>query len=189
MSDNGRTNHGVYALSAALVLILAFFVAADWLIQPKQLVQKAETREGLPSGAWITATLWFGDRQAEYLLPEKRQLRVDGTSPAEAVLEALITGPTLPGRTETIPPGTRVLGVRLSGGVAYADFSKELRTNHWGGSSGEQMTVYSVVDSLTELPGITSVQFLIEGQKVESIAGHIDTTIPIARDPSLLSRP
>lgn len=183
------SRRGLYLLSAVLVLALAFAVAADWLALPRQQVTPAETRDGLPAVKWLDATLWFGDQDAQLLLPEKRRLRLDGTTAPEAVVEALIAGPTLPGRTETIPPGTRLLGIQVSGGIATVDFSREIQTNHWGGSAGELMTTYSVVNSLTQLPGIGAVQFLVEGQKLESIWGHGDTSKPIERNTALLGQP
>jgi len=40
----------------------------------------------------------------------------------------------------------------------------------------------SVVNSLAELPGITGVQFLVEGGKLETLFGHIGTMEPVKPD-------
>ena len=72
--------------------------------------------------------------------------------------------------------------------MATVDFSKELKTKHWGGSTGESMTIMSIVNSLTELPGIEKVQILIEGQKEDTLAGHWDLSSPISRDESIIGK-
>ena len=69
--------------------------------------------------------------------------------------------------------------VTVQNGTAKVDFSKEFARKFTGGSTGEEMLVGSIVDTLTEFPEVKQVQFLIEGQPVETIAGHMDTTAPI----------
>ncbi|MBT9152534.1 MAG: hypothetical protein DDT35_00754 [Firmicutes bacterium] len=50
------------------------------------------------------------------------------------------------------------------------------------------MLVYSVIASLTELPEIAAVQFMVEGEVVESIWGHIDTSSPLMPDEHFIAR-
>ena len=47
------------------------------------------------------------------------------------------------------------------------------------------LTIYSVVNSLTELPHIDKVQFLIEGQKVE-VFKHMIFNEPFVRDDEII---
>ena len=83
-----------------------------------------------------------------------------------------------------IPKGTKLLGIEInSKGLAYVNFSKELLTNHPGGSSSEIMTINSVVNSLTEsLPGVKEVQFLVDGKRFNTIAGHINCKFPFKNE-------
>ncbi|HPW21762.1 MAG TPA: GerMN domain-containing protein, partial [Vicinamibacterales bacterium] len=49
-----------------------------------------------------------------------------------------------------------------------------------GGSQHELLTVYAIVDTLTaNLPAITSVQILVDGREVDSLAGHVDLRRPL----------
>ncbi len=144
---------------------------------------------GLPPGA-VVLRLYFADSQAMYLVPEDRTVvptGPDDTYEAMAVKE-LIAGPTVEGHGRTIPEGVKLLSLEIVDGVAYVNFSKEIQTNHWGGSTGEMFTIFSVVNSLTESPNVKSVQFLIEGQRVESLVGHADTTKPIERNEDIISK-
>lgn len=112
---------------------------------------------------------------------ERDVLFADGPSEqAKRIVEALLEpapGPLV----SAIPPGTTLRGLYLGeGGNAYVDFSGTLRSNHPGGSQNEVLTVYAVVSALTvNLPAITSVQILIDGHEVDTLAGHIDLRRPL----------
>lgn len=134
-------------------------------------------------------TLYFGDKEAMFLIPEEREVVVPEDKSLEVVvLEELIKGPQNPELAITIPKEARVRSVQVENGIANVDFSKEFQTNHWGGSAGEMMTLSSVTNSLASLPGIDKVQFLLEGQKLESILGHADNTQPIAPNWDLVKK-
>ena len=85
-----------------------------------------------------------------------------------------------------IPRGTKLLSLSVKDSIAYINFSEEFRKNHPGGSLGEILTVYSVVDTLTEFPEIKKVQILVGGAVVETLAGHIDLTSPLEKDLSMV---
>ncbi|NTW05211.1 MAG: GerMN domain-containing protein [Peptococcaceae bacterium] len=130
--------------------------------------------------------VYFSDKQAEKLIAENRELKyVNKTTLPELVIEELIKGPKNPDLSKTIPEGTVLLSLKVEGDVATVDFSKEFRDNHWGGSAGEIMTIYSVVNTLTELEGIDRVKFILEGKELESLKGHLDLTKPLSPDNQL----
>ncbi len=136
----------------------------------------------------VALRLYFADSEAMYLEPEDRTVKTGPDDTYETlVVKELIAGPKVEGHGRTIPEGTRLLSLEIADGVAYVNFSKEIQTNHWGGSTGEMFTIMSIVDSLTESPNVRAVQFLIEGQRVESLVGHADTTSPIERNESIIS--
>ncbi|MGI6576378.1 MAG: GerMN domain-containing protein [bacterium] len=89
-------------------------------------------------------------------------------------LEELIGGPN-PGSklAATIPTGTKILAIDINEGIVSVDFSAELEQNHWGGSIREEITVFSITNTLTQFNGIEGVEIKIEGNSDGSIAGHI----------------
>lgn len=135
-----------------------------------------------PSQEKITAIVYFSDGDAMYLVPEEVELVKDNRPIAELLVEKLIAGPVNADLGPVIPDGTKLLSLEIVDGVAYVNFSREAKTNHWGGTAGETMTIYGVVNTLTQLPEVEQVQFLIEGEKEESIWGHGYTMEPF--DPS-----
>jgi spore germination protein GerM len=135
-----------------------------------------------PSTRTESATLYFADEQATCLLPEVREFQFDSQDALglpRAVLSGLIQGPAGAGETTTLPEGTEVLGLELKAGTLAVNFSPELKSNHYGGSAGEILTIYSIVNSLTSLPDIEQVQILLEGEPVETLAGHVEITDPL----------
>jgi hypothetical protein len=91
-------------------------------------------------------------------------------------------------RSASFPQGVELREVFItSQGVAYVDFSRELVQNHPGGSSAEELTVYSLSNTLiANFPAIKMVKILVEGREISSIAGHLDLTIPYGRGPEYL---
>ena len=135
-----------------------------------------------PSENTVTISLYFADSTASELVLERREVVRRNESLEALVLRELILGPMAAGGVPTIPPEAKVISVQVVERVVFVNFSRELATRHSGGSAGEQMTLGSIVYSLTELPGIEKVQLLIEGEKQESIFGHSITIEPIGRE-------
>ncbi len=136
------------------------------------------------NGETTTIVLYFAGGDGN-LVPEQREVpKVTGI--ARKTMEELCKGPQTDGLQSTLPAGTELLDINIRDGLCTVDFSQELVDNHPGGSSGELLTIYSIVNTLTQFSSIHQVAFLIEGQQVETLAGHMDLTIPIQRNPDIL---
>ena len=103
-------------------------------------------------------------------------------SQARRILEAQFAPVTDP-LVSAIPAGTSVRAVFLTPqGTAFVDLSPEIAAQHPGGSLNELLTVYTIVQSLTtNLPAVTSVQLLVDGKEVDTLAGHLDMKHPLPR--------
>jgi len=81
-----------------------------------------------------------------------------------SVLRLLIEETDEPGLVSPFPPGTVLNDVYLDGGTCIVDVSSEFVTNAPHTSEeAEAAVLFSVVNTLTELPKIDNVKFLIEG--------------------------
>ncbi|KXL53028.1 sporulation and spore germination [Anaerotignum neopropionicum] len=131
--------------------------------------------------------LYFSNSDASDLIVEDRVVEVNANQPKErTILEQLIAGPKEEGHFATIPPETKIMDVTTtSDGVCYVNLSQEFVTKHNGGSAGELLTIYSIVNSLAEMENVGKVQFLIEGEKVEAFKGHVDFSTPFVPVKSL----
>lgn len=115
--------------------------------------EEIEEVEPVPTEEMVEVNLYFSDSQAMYLVPEKRKISQIPSLARQAIIE-LIKGPESSDFYLTIPKGTQVNEVYIADDIVYIDLSEEIFKNHPGGSSGELMTVYSIVNTLTEIPPI-----------------------------------
>ena len=97
-------------------------------------------------------------------------------SPLTTAIKAVLAGPDTTKSDERtcislIPEGTRLLGARVSGGVAYLDFNDafEFNTN---GVEGYNSQLMQLVYTATSFSTVNSVQFLIEGQKKDYLGSE-----------------
>jgi len=139
----------------------------------------------------VVVDLYFAEPNTDHLIREKRKVEAYGdlTSQAKQVILGLIKGPET-NLTGTIPPGTTLRGLSINhDGIAFVNFSSELTSRHPGGSSAELLTIYSIVNSLIlNFKGIEKVQILVEGKKVETVAGHIFAMMPFEADMKIVGK-
>ena len=143
--------------------------------------EEIEEVQPVPTEEIVEINLYFSDSQAMYLVAEKRKISQIPSLARQAVIE-LIKGPESSDLYPTIPEETQVNEVYIVDDIAYIDLSEEIFKNHPGGSSGELMTVYSIVNTLTEIPPIKGVQILVGENEIKSLVGHIDISMPLLRD-------
>lgn len=109
---------------------------------------------------------------------------------ATAIVNELIKGPsderlfrrTVPAEAKLRSP------VSIKNKVATVDFSEGFKTKHPGGKDAEKMTIYSIVNSLTELEEIEKVKFLIDGKEQKEFMGHFKFDALFPRSPQLISK-
>jgi len=137
-----------------------------------------------PNAAAMTLTIYFPGPDASGLVAVKREVTVTDKEVIKAMFKELNNPPS--GLDKPLPTGTKLLAASVKDGVATLDLSQEFQKNFSGGSAGEQMILFSIVNTLTTLPNVHSVQFLLEGKTEAAILGHEDTTTPIKRNESLI---
>lgn len=133
-------------------------------------------------------TLYFlRETQTTLQLGTERR-RVFGSDLPFLALTELMRGPS-PGSDlrPILPRDTVVNSVKIRGGVAYADLGGGV-TRLNVGSEGEAMVVAAIVNTLTQFPGVNRVQILVGGARVESLAGHVDVSVPLTRNETVVSR-
>lgn len=135
-------------------------------------------------------TLYFGDESATYVAPETRDISLaDDVSQEEyikLVVEELIKGPETEKLNRTIPPEVKVNSVKIENNIAYIDFSEEMHTKHWGGATGESMTINSIVNTLTELDDIDKVGMTVEGEPLSIEHAIMDE--PVERNEEMIQK-
>lgn len=146
-----------------------------------------------PGPAGVVVYFGGGTDADNWLVPEIRRpgglnAGVPVEKRARAAMEELIRGPHVgSGLQPTVPAHARLRSLTVKNGLATVDFDQEVSKDYWGGSWNEEMTVYSIVNTLTSIRGIDKVQILIEGEP-GTIGGHILLDQPLVRYQELINR-
>jgi spore germination protein GerM len=173
----------VTAVAAILVWLLFVGLPSWYGRRPAAAPPVAGATASAPQRK-INARLFYVADDGTSLVSLEREVAYaeDPVEQAKAIVAAQIE-PVADPLVSAIPPGTslRALFVTKSG-EAYVDFSRELLAAHPGGSMNEMLTIYTLVDVLTvNLPAIGSVQILVDGKEVDTLAGHVDLRRPLLK--------
>ncbi len=113
----------------------------------------------------IRLKLYFANETGDALVVLNRTLAYNtNISVEKLVVEQILagTGPTETGCFPTIGADVELISVTTKDGVCYVNLSEEFLTP--GLAVSPEVTIYSVVNSLTELVNINKVQILINGE-------------------------
>ena len=158
--------------------------------QTEQLAEPAQ--QNTPASCTTEAkalkvNVYYPNNDGTSLVAVSRIVNTEKDDKYTAALKSLLTGTKEKGQTNVIPKRAQLRSVMVKDGVATADFSRELEQNFSGGSTGEEMLIGSIVNTLTDFPEVQSVQILIEGASVETLSGHMDLSEPLTRMKELLN--
>ena len=181
---------GVTAIGAVLIWVL--FVGLPRWYAPRPAKPAAATpaaAAAVPAGRKIKARLLYvADDGVKLVTAEREVPFAEGTvEQAKAIVTAQIE-PAAGPLVSAVPTGTALRALFVTDrGEAYVDLSREFATGHTGGTTDEMLSVYTIVNVLTmNLPAIASVQVLVDGKEIETLAGHVDLRRPLAKNVSLM---
>ena len=175
----------LWGLAVCALIVIAAVLLREFLSGGGELMYGRQLQRTEPAETTSVVTLLFASTDGEGLAREERQVRKMDMllDQMREVIQELISGP-YGVLVRTIPEGTKLLSVYLlSDGTLVVDFSREIQTLHTGGTTGEILTVYSIVNTLTmNFKEVEKVQILVDGDEVETLVGHLDLEQPLTRD-------
>lgn len=128
----------------------------------------------------FSAIVYYANREGTGLIASSLVLSHSGSESEElAVLCRLIDGPVESGMYPVLPDTVKVHSVVTKEGVCTVDFNAEFLEKL--PEVSEEVLVYSVVNSLVNLPDVQSVQFLIDGE-MHKIFQKLDLSVSYERN-------
>ena len=112
----------------------------------------------------VNLRLYFANENGDRLV-EENQRNVEynsNISLEKLVVEKLIEGPYSDGAYPTINPETKVVSVTVNDGICYVNLNEDFLNQPYNVSS--DVTIYSITNSLVELPNVNKVQISINGE-------------------------
>lgn len=178
------------AIAGVVLLVAAVGIASYAVVRLRggastNAVAATRTSAPAPPGRKIKARLFYVNEDGTRLTSLERDVTFADTpvDQAREIVAAQI-GPVAEPLVSAIPAGTTLRALFLTEhGDAFVDLSKEIASAHPGGSVNELLTIYTIVNALTaNLPAVNSVQLLVEGKEVETLAGHVDLRRPLTKN-------
>jgi spore germination protein GerM len=179
------------ALFVGLAALLAWvlFVGVPRWAAPRPAGPAQAAAAPAAPGRKIKARLFYVSDDGAKLTGTEREVPfAEGTvEQAREIIAAQLTASTEP-FVSAIPPGTSLRALYITDdGAAYVDLSGDVTRAHPGGTRNELLTIYTLVNALAvNLPAVTSVQILVDGKEVDTLAGHIDLRRPLAKNMELV---
>ncbi len=182
-----RSKYIALVIALLIVLFAAGCEPDQAVTSPPSVAKPPEKQASPPAAETISVTVYHATKDATFLVPETYRLpKTD--HPAQTAIEQLLNGPKNPALIRALPEGTKLKGITVKNHIAYVDFNDKLIKNGSGGSAGEIMAVGAIVNTLTEFADIYKVQIMVEGRKINTLYGHMDTSEPLSRSEKIIKK-
>lgn len=107
-------------------------------------------------------TLYFSNKDGTGLIPEVQEVHYSSNISIEKlVMEQLLKGPEGAGERSAIPEGAKLVNISVLDGVGFVNLNEGFLTQNY--EIAEPVVIYSIVNSLVELPNINKVQISVNG--------------------------
>ncbi len=171
---------------SAVIIILVGIMTYFYLTKEKTVSVEYQPEEEITNEQMrqTIVSLYYKNKDTKELMPEGRVIDSKELleNPYKKLVELLIEAPKNDKLESAIPEGTKVNNAKIEGDIVYLDLSKEFIENHAGGQEEESLTIYSIVNTLTELTEVNSIKILIDGKEDESFKdGKINFSEPFLK--------
>jgi len=123
---------------------------------------------------YLYAKIYYANQEGTGLVASNLKIPYTGSEAEEKiVLQQLINGPIVEDMQAVLSDKVKIRSVSTKDNICTVDFSKDFLDKL--PEVSEEVVLYSVVNTLAELPGIYQVQFLVEG-KQEKLYQTMDLT-------------
>ncbi len=140
----------------------------------------------------LNLSMFFSNKKGNRLVEAPIAIMYDGTSPLEqTVLQQLIMGPESIANINhddvmpTLPKNAKLNQVSVKDRVAYVDVGEDVFVS--SSDVNSEVVLYSIVNTLVELPTIDKVQFLIDGDTAVKV-GDVNLDVPLERNLDIIKQ-
>lgn len=152
-----------------LVLIVGGWFLVNYINRPKIEEAEYKPQEEISDEQLrqTIVSLYFGRKNTDELVVEGRLIDVKSLlqEPYKTLMNLLIEGPKNENLEKLIPSETVVNKIEIKQDILYIDLSKEFIEKHEGGEVKERNTIYSIVNTMTQLTEVNGIKILIDGEE------------------------
>lgn len=160
------------------------------IMSADMFIDKAESE--LSTRERVKLKLYFANEEGDKLIETNRTLEystnVSNVSMEKLVVEQLIGGPSkkVQGKVyPTINPDTKIIGVTVKDGTCYVNFNENflIQTNN----VSSEAAIYSIANSLVELPNVSRVQIAVNGDSTVMYREHTSLSVTYERNLDIIT--
>ena len=182
---SGPRRQRVLFWGVVVVLLAAASLLLFWPHTPSERDRdEGPDDSARPAAAEQVMQLYFADRDAQGLVGESRKVHFGAglEENVEAAVNALVAGPQEEQHAAVLPAEARLQQTFYTDATKtlFLDFNSALVTRHPGGSTAEYLTLSALVRTVAaNFPEVARLQILVDGQAIDTLAGHFDISKPI----------
>ena len=180
-----RRNNALQIIAAILFILILIAGIYVWLIYKKNTAPKSES-----------VTIYYYEPISMELIPQKvsAELPENPVLKVEKIVNLLKTPRASSGLFPVLNKDATVNSVRFNNGICTVDLNEKATEIKPLTVRMEAITVYGLVNTLTEINGITAVQITIDGRKrkyfnhyieVDEPLTHLSTALPTGKTVAL----
>ncbi len=126
-------------------------------------------------------TLYFANEKGDGLVREIQEIHYSSNISLEKlVMEQLLRGPRGRKGQSAIPDGTKLVGVSVLDGVCFVNLSEGFLNQNY--EIKEPVVIYSIANSLAELPDVNKVQISVNGDSNKVYREKMDLSVMYERN-------
>ncbi len=138
--------------------------------------------------------LYFANESGDRLIKVNRWLMYNtNISKEKLIVDQLIKGPLKQNNGEdsgispVLNPQTQILSVNVKDRICYVNLDSSFLNSLYNVSA--DVVIYSLVNSLTELPGVLKVQIAVEGESKIKYQEKYDLSLPFEANTAIIQSP
>ena len=152
--------------------LIGLMTAESFIENPGEQINTIQT---------ASITLYFSNKKGTGLVPEVQEVHYSSNiSMEKLVMEQLLKGPKGDGARSAIPDGTKLVNVSLLDGVGFVNLNEGFLNQNY--EIAEPVVIYSIVNSLAELPNVTKVQISVNGDNTIKYREKMDLSTMYERN-------
>ncbi len=125
----------------------------------------------IPKVMKLPMKIYFIDPLTGLMIPENRTVSINNNQLIESVMESIKAGPKNKKLISPLDELVRVESVTFEGKVCYINLNRVFIDNPVWNRQDKGLVIASIVNTLTELEQVQSVQFLIDGKPIGEVTG------------------
>lgn len=184
------------AIASIVYTLLGFYPNVDairFTVNGVAVSENIYTKNEFKDYIGATVRLYFPNADSTKLMAVDRTISQGIASFPSTIVSELISGPAETDSSDlwpAFPEGVTtedVKDVYVANDIVVVDFNAGILDKLKDMSSEDEMLmVYSIINSLTYLPDIRLVQFLVDGQRTQNISNTIDVRDPMMKNPGII---